>query len=151
MAKEIKSFKVHPDYEEAEINFRRKVGWEFISTQEIYNKDTHMEGGIFTDTVTSVTETTHFVKLTFQRETENVNPELISLERQIDNMRPPEEPHTWGTMALIVGFMLYVLPGIFMMSSNKKKKQEYERVYSEYQNEFRRLLARVDELQMVKS
>lgn len=38
MAKEIKSFKVHPDYEEAEINFRRKVGWEFISTQEFIIK-----------------------------------------------------------------------------------------------------------------
>ena len=30
MAKEIKSFKCHPNYEHAEIEFRQKVGWEFV-------------------------------------------------------------------------------------------------------------------------
>ena len=42
MAEAIKSFKVHPDYASEEINYRQRFGWEFVSTQEIYNKDTHL-------------------------------------------------------------------------------------------------------------
>ena len=116
MAKEIKSFTCHPDYEQEVIDFRRKVGWEFISTQEIYNKDTHMEGGFFTNTITSITETTHYVKITFQRDRDKVNPELLSLERQIDDSHAPKEPRTWGGLALALGFGMWILPGIFMLS-----------------------------------
>lgn len=147
MAKEIKSFKCHPDYEQAEIEFRQKVGWEFVSTQEIYNKDTHMESSIFSDTITSVTETTHYVKLTFQREPDKVNPELISLERKIDTLSPPPEPHLWGWIAIAIGLCFYILPGVGLIYLNKKKKEEYEEEKAVWSAEFDRLLARVDELQ----
>lgn len=147
MAKEIKSFKCNPDYEQDEIEFRQKVGWEFVSTQEIYNKDTHMESSIFSDSVTSVTETVHYVKLTFQRERKNVNPELLDLEQRIDNFRAPKPPKTWGGLLILGGFAMYIIPGILMLRSNNKKKKQYEIEYKEWSDEFNRLLARVDELQ----
>lgn len=147
MAKEIKSFKCHPDYEQAEINFRQKVGWEFVSTQEIYNKDTHMESSVFSDTITSVTETTHYVKLTFQREPDKVNPELISLERKIDTLSPPEEPYYWGWIAIGIGLCCFILPGVGLIYLNKMKRDSYKIEKKEWSDEFDRLMARVDELQ----
>lgn len=146
MAKEIKSFKVTPSAEHQEIEFRQKCGWEFVSTQEIYNQDTHLESSIFSDTITSVTETTHYVKLTFQRERENVRPEILQLEEEIDNSYPPSEPKLWGGIALFVGFITYIIPGVLMMRSNKRKKEDYEIRYDRWKNEFEGMLARLDEL-----
>lgn len=147
MAKEIKSFKCNPQYEQQEIEFRQKCGWEFVSTQEIYNQDTHLESSVFSSYVTSVTETTHYVKLTFQRERENVAPEILKLEQEIDNSNPPCEPHTWGGLAIFIGFCMYIIPGILMLVSNKKKKEDYQHRYAVWSDELDDLFARLDRLQ----
>lgn len=147
MAKEVKSIKVHPDYESQEINFRQKLGWEFVSTQEIYNKDTHMESSFFSDSITSVTETVHYVKLTFQRDRSMVNPRLLDLEREIDNLNPPDEPHQFGSLALLVGFFIYIIPYVVMKMHNKKQMKLYNEEYDIYKNRLNTLLAEVDALQ----
>lgn len=146
MAKEIKSFKCSPEAEQQEIEFRQKCGWEFVSTQEIYNQDTHLESSIFTDTITSVTETTHYVKLTFQRDRDNVKPEILQLEQKIDNSYPPSEPKLWSGLFIFGGFLIYIIPGILMLHSNKKKKESYQAQYDSWKNEFEDMLASLDQL-----
>ena len=82
-----------------------------------------MEGGFFTNTITSITETTHYVKITFQRDRDKVNPELLSLERQIDDSHAPKEPRTWGGLALALGFGMWILPGIFRSEERRVGKE----------------------------
>lgn len=147
MAKEIKSFKCNPQYEQQEIEFRQKCGWEFVSTQEIYNQDTHLESSVFSSYVTSVTETTHYVKLTFQRERESVDSEILELEQKIDNSNPPCEPKTWSGLFILGGFVIYIIPGILMLVSNKKKKEDYQRRYAAWSDELDDLFAQLDRLQ----
>ena len=150
MANEIKSFKIHPDYESEEISFRQKFGWKFVSTQEVYNKDTHIERGfsdIILDTSTCVTETVHYVKLTFQRDRTSVNPRLLELENKIDRLNPPAAPHQWGELAMLGG-CLFCFPSYFVMKSgNKKRMKKYSQDYQRYENELNSLMAEVDALQ----
>lgn len=147
MAKEIRSFKCTPQAEHQEIEFRQKCGWEFVSTQEIYNQDTHLESSIFSDSITSVTKTTHYVKLTFQRERENVKPEILDLEQRIDNSYPPSQPRLWSGLWILFGFCAYIIPGILMLSTNKKRKEQYQREYDAWSDEFDRMLRELDALQ----
>ena len=147
MAKEVKSIKVHPDYESEEIEFRQKFGWEFVSTQEIYNKDTHMESSLFSDTITSVTETVHYVKLTFQRDRSTVNPKLLDLEREIDNLSPPAEPHQFGFLSMYLGLITCIVPYFFMRSHNKKQMKMYTQARTYYEDTLHSLLKQVDALQ----
>ena len=146
MAKETKSVKVHPDYEAECIAFEQRFGWELFNTQEVYNKDTHLENSFFTDTITSVTETTHYVKLTFQRETEKVSTELKQLERDFDNLTYPEEPRYWSKLFILGGFMIYVIPGIVMICTNKRKRENYEAEIANYNNRHAELMGRLDQI-----
>ena len=150
MASEVKSFKVHPDYESEEITFRQKFGWKFVSTQEVYNKDTHLERGIsdiILDTTTSVTETVHYVKLTFQRDRDVVNPKLLELESRIDRLSPPIAPHQWGDLAMLGGYLLCFPSYFIMKSGNKKRMRQYQYASQKYEAELNALLAEVDSLQ----
>ena len=63
---ESKSIEVSPSSEQETIDTYSKFGWALVSSQEIYNKDSHLEsraGGTY-----SVTETTNYVKLLFNRD-----------------------------------------------------------------------------------
>ncbi len=122
MSEEIKSFKVHPDYESEEINYRQRFGWEFVSTQEIYNKDTHLERGIsdiILDTTTSVTETTHYVKLTFKRDRSKINPRLVEIEEELEHLSPPvRSSYGCDWVAGLVGAGGFLLCGIIAAALN---------------------------------
>lgn len=148
MAEQIKSVKVNPSYETMEIAYRQKCGWEFVSTQEIYNKDTHLEGSVFGNTITSVTETTHYVKLTFKRDPNNVKSEILELERQIDNLYVPEYPNLMGTTAYLLCFCFLAGIGVIIpWSINKNRKRKYEEENNIYQNQLNELMTKLDQAQ----
>jgi hypothetical protein len=82
MAKETQYIQVAPSAVNETIEIWRYFGWELMGTpQEVYNKDSHNEKR--GDSLYSVTETTHYVKITFQREQSMPNyAELCDLEQK---------------------------------------------------------------------
>ena len=64
---ESKSVRVSPAAEQITIDRYQKFGWVLLGSQEVFNRDSHLEEGA-PGTINSVTETTHFVKLVFQRD-----------------------------------------------------------------------------------
>ncbi len=121
MAKETKSLSVAPSAEASTIEIYQIFGWELMSSQEIYNKDSHLEdrGG---DTY-SVTETTHYIKLVFSRDTNMDNYyELTDLERKYWSITYPKKPSSAGLFILSIlgiggGFALSAeigVPGILI-------------------------------------
>jgi len=95
-AKEIKSISVAPAAEEDTINLWQTFGWELKSNQEIKNKSSHMERR--GDSLYNVTETEHYIKLTFERDParQNYN-ELRSLEdRYYSASHPGPAPKRFG-------------------------------------------------------
>lgn len=64
---ESKSVRVAPAAEQSTIDRYQKFGWVLLGSQEVFNRDSHLEEGA-PGTINSVTETTHFVKLVFQRD-----------------------------------------------------------------------------------
>lgn len=66
MAKEYKTIKVHPNDEARMIRETQCFGWSLVGNQEVHFKDSHLESW-GRDTY-SVTRTTHYVKLTFERD-----------------------------------------------------------------------------------
>ncbi|MDR1904812.1 MAG: hypothetical protein LBQ88_21335 [Treponema sp.] len=111
MAKEIKSISVAPAAEEDTINLWQTFGWELKTTQEVKNKDSHLEKR--GDDLVSVTETEHYVKLTFERDPTRQNyAALKSLEEQFYAARHPGiPPKRFGTLwlILIVALLLFGL------------------------------------------
>jgi hypothetical protein len=116
MAKEIKSVSVAPAAEEETINLWQSFGWELKSTQEVKTKDSHLERR--GDDLVSVTESEHYVKLTFERDPARQNyAELKSLEEQFNAAsHPGNPPKRFGTLWLILAGILVVF-GISVMSS----------------------------------
>lgn len=123
MAKETKFIDVHPKSVESTIEMWLMFGWEMIGApQEIYNKDSHLEKR--GDTIHSVTETTHYVKITFQRDDKMPHyNELANLEKryyslpdhipQYDPKKPKKFSVGW-IIILIIATIFYVIPGIIL-------------------------------------
>ncbi|MHB9295843.1 hypothetical protein PilKf_01595 [Pillotina sp. SPG140] len=116
MAKEFKTLNVAPGGENKAIEFWQHFGWELMGApQEIYSKDSHLEKS--GDTIKSVTETTHYIKLSFQRDTTmNHYSELASLQKEYEAIPDPSDPpKKFGILFLILmGFSLAL--GIYSIS-----------------------------------
>jgi hypothetical protein len=115
-AKEIKSVSVPPAAEEDTINQWQSFGWELKSSQEVKTKDSHLEKD--GDKLVSVTETEHYVKLTFERDPARQNyAELKSLEAQFNAAsHPGNSPKRFGLLWLILAGILVIF-GISFLSS----------------------------------
>ena len=88
MARESTSTTVSPSEEQSTINLFQIFGWELVSSQEVYNKDSHLESR--DDGLYNVTSTTHYVKLVFTRETTMPNyAKLVALENEFYNIKMP--------------------------------------------------------------
>ena len=110
--KEFKSFSVLPSEEEDTIKLWQTFGWELVGApQEIYNKDSNLERK--GDDIYSVTTTTHYIKLTFERDPERKNDdELKSLETQYYDLKDPYYPYNkpkifFGTLITIICVVLW--------------------------------------------
>jgi len=99
VAKETKFIEVKPSEVEAKIEFWQTFGWELVGApQEIFNK-TVRDGDSTTDsngnrTTEIITETVHYVKVTFQRDKSMPNyDELSSLEQEFYSIK---DAGGWG-------------------------------------------------------
>ena len=112
MAKETKSITVSPQEEQNTIEIWQIFGWELLSSQEVFNKDSHVETR--SDGVYNITSTTNYVKLLFSRENTIPNySQLVALEKEFYNISLPtyREPEGDGLLyygALVCGILSVV-------------------------------------------
>jgi hypothetical protein len=140
MAKDIKTMTVPPEYETDAIQLWMTFGYDLLNNQEVLAKDTRLEQGVldsFADTYTQVTETIHYIKLTFQRETNIPHyAELKRLEQEYDSLpHPGEPPQKNGIIKIFFGLMLCTIPGIIFIIQDlgyNSNMAEYNKAYSEY-------------------
>ncbi len=138
MAKQTKSLTCHPSAESDIIEIWQAFGWELFNTQEVFSKDTHFEEGWTSGSINSVTETTHYVKLTFQRDPANVPhyAELKKLEDEFNSVPDPGPmPEGASIFHIFIGFMLCTIPGVYLLIktiSAKAAKPKWEQAYAEF-------------------
>lgn len=116
MARETKSITVAPSDEQDAIEIWQVFGWELLSSQEIFNKDTHKETR--NDGIYDVTTTTNYVKLVFSRETTMPNyAQIVALEREYDNIRTPVYYEPTGSGLLKFGGGILAFAGFVGLAS----------------------------------
>ncbi|MBC8544245.1 MAG: hypothetical protein ACLR23_26560 [Clostridia bacterium] len=150
MAKETKSLTCAPESESDLIEIWQTFGWELFSTQEVRDTESHLEQG-FGDTINSVTTTTHYIKLTFQRDPANVPhyAELKALENEFNSVPYPGDcPTGYSVLKIFIGFMLCTIPGVYMLvktilaaSARPKWKQDYAEYLAKRQEIYSRAQA----------
>lgn len=137
MAKQTKSLTCHPDLESDIIEIWQTFGWELFSTQEVHDTESHLEQGLF-DTVNSVTTTTHYIKLTFQRDPANVEhyKELKALEDEFNSVPDPGPcPEGESIIKIFLGFLLCTIPGVYWLIKTivaMSAKPKWNKEYAEY-------------------
>jgi hypothetical protein len=134
--KETKSFNVSPYEENDEIRIRSDFGWEFQSSQEIFNKDSGLERR--GDTIYSVTTTTNYVKLVFQRDTDIPNlSEIKKLEQEFDSLPSHVYDKYVPSLDLLWFLLLVFLPLIswiffIYLRVKNKKHNKFAKKTNEY-------------------
>jgi len=113
MAKDTKTISVHPNNEVSAISFFQNFGWELFGNQEVKTSSSHLKESMWTGDIVQVTETSHYIKLTFQREKSMPNySRLVQLENEYDSVissgTPPKKPSKLiaGVVFAFVGYML---------------------------------------------
>jgi hypothetical protein len=143
------SIQVHPNDEQAQINLMQKFHWSLLNSQEIKTVDSHLERR--GDSIYSVTNSEHYVKLTFSRELDlpNLN-DIKRLEQSFFGLPVPKYPKLFpGTIFLwivlaffyglgIVGWLLY------FFLSYKPKKEEADRVSQDKAQKREQIFADLD-------
>ena len=112
---ETKSIKASPGNRDSVIRQYETFGWTCTNVQEIYSQDSHMERS--GNNLQSVTETTNYFSLTFQRDRDmdHYN-EVVQLENtfiHLQNNIPVKSGKgkglvTLGVIALIIGLLLFI-------------------------------------------
>lgn len=124
--KETKSVSVDPRHEQTQIDLWADFGWTLLSSQEIFSRESHLEGE--GDNINSVTTTTNYVKLVFQRDTEMKNyKEIRQIEKEFDaqnEVRLPGPNFSFGWFILSCMFGLGIVLFILLKIANKDKKKQ---------------------------
>ena len=127
------SFQVHPNDEQEQINLMQNFHWSLLNSQEIKTVDSHLERR--GDDIYSVTNSEHYVKLTFSRELDQPNlNEIKRLEEVFFGLPVPKYPKLFpGTIWLYLVLSLVYGAGIviwllYFFLSYKPKKEEADRI-----------------------
>ena len=143
--KETKFIEVGPDAVNSTIETWANFGWELMGTpQEINYTTTHRTQETDKHYSSEYTTTTHYVKVTFQRDNSIPNyKELVALEQQYNSLKIPSSPDMpvrFGCLWIIlaaIGLILYVIPGVIIIVVRcvrySKKKEEYDVAYAEWE------------------
>ncbi len=144
---ESKSIQVHPSDEQSMIEFMQKFGWSLLSTQEIKVKDSHLEQR--GDSIYSVTESEHYVKLAFSRDLDMPHlKEIKAIEDEYFSLpNPPPLPKVFPLWAIVVtvvtcgaGLLLWL---IYFFAFYQPKKQAFDRLIEQHRAKRKEVLDRV--------
>ena len=150
---ESKSIQVHPSDEQQQIDLMQKFHWSLLGSQDVKTKDSHLEQR--GDSIYSVTETEHYVKLTFTRDVALPHLENIkALENEFFALPEPTDPPiiplgcfggiVLGALTLLygLGLLIYLLYYLLYYSPNKaeaaRMREECERRKQEILKEVQR-------------
>ena len=115
MAKEFKTLNVTTANEERTIRVFQTFGWTLKNNQEIYVKDSHSE--VRGNQRYSVTETTHYVKLSFERDGSKLK--YFSQLRQLENafyaISEPQKPRQMDMVGMKAGYILFGFVAILLL------------------------------------
>ncbi len=154
MAKDFKTMTVPPDLEVDAIQLWTTFGYELFGNQEVLSKDTHIEQGmmdVLCDTYTQVQETTHYIKLTFQRDPGIPHyDELKKLEDEFEALASPGEPPTRnGIIKILIGLMICTIPGIIFLCQDlgfNSRNAEYNKRFDAYVEKREAILEKAEKL-----
>jgi hypothetical protein len=139
------SMQVHPNDEQSQINLMQKFHWSLQNSQEIKTVDSHLEKR--GDDIYSVTNSEHYVKLTFSRELDLPNlKEVKELEQQYFGLPVPKYPKLfpgsiWLWLFLSIFYGLGVVGWIaYFILSYKPKKEEADRIAQDNDGKRQQLL-----------
>lgn len=147
MAKQTKSLTCAPESENDLIEIWQTFGWELFSTQEVRDSESHLEQG-WGDSTNLVTTTTHYIKLTFQRDPAEVRhyAELAALEREFENVPYPGEcPQGESILKILIGFLLCTIPGVYWLIKTilaAKARPQWKKDYANYISKRQEIYAR---------
>ena len=145
--KETKFVEVGPDAVNSTIETWANFGWELVGApQEINYATTHRTQETDKYYSSEYTTTTHYVKITFQRDNSMPNyKELVALEQQYNSLKVssrPDMPVRFGMLWIIITIILILTGvGIFVAIPviiwrcvrYSKKKKEYDAAYAEWE------------------
>ncbi len=123
------SFQVHPNNEQDQINLMQRFHWSLLNSQEIKTIDNHLERR--GDDIYQVTNSEHYVKLTFNRELDlpNLN-EIKRLEQTFFGLPVPKYPKLfpgtfwlWLVLAFVWGLGIVGWVVYFFLSYKPKKEK----------------------------
>lgn len=114
MAKEFKTLNVTTENEERTIRAFQSFGWTLKNNQEIYVKDSHTE--TWGNQRYSITETTHYVKLSFERDGSKLKyyQQIRQLEDMFWSVQEPKKPDEKKRKLFIIMWMLFGFFAFFM-------------------------------------
>jgi hypothetical protein len=163
MAKETKTIEVGPDYADDAVNIWAVFGWELHSRQTIKNKSSRLEnrgGDIY-----QVTESEHYVELTFQRDSSISHyAELVAFQKQYDAVPGPagNRSNLFSKPSLIIlgiglviaiggftqleygGGIFYILFGVVIIALrvflHTRKNKKWDAAYALYNQEQGKIL-----------
>lgn len=109
---ESKSVTCKPAEENPTIEKYQRFGWALESSQEVFNKDSHLE--LHGNTQYSVTETTNYVKLVFKRDKDMpYYNEIVALENKYDTVHLPDPgQHVFLKVITLIGAIVLLLFGL---------------------------------------
>lgn len=146
---ESKTFQVHPNDEQDMIQFMQKFGWSLLSTQEIKTKDSRLEQR--GESLYSVTETEHYIKLAFSRDLDMPHlQEIKAIEDEYNNLpNPPPLPKLfpghimlWAVASLCLGIGIIAWL-VYFFAFYKPKKSAFERLIQQHHAKRKEVLERI--------
>lgn len=121
MAKEFKTLNVTTENEERTIRVFQSFGWTLKNNQEIYVKDSHSE--VWGNQRYSVTETTHYVKLSFERDGSKLKyyQQLCQLEKAFYAIPEPKKPQKKWKNFFVAMYVIYGLLALILLLTPAKE------------------------------
>ena len=142
------SFQVHPNDEQKEINAMQKFHWSLLNSQEVKTVDSHVEQR--GDGIYSVTNSEHYVKLTFSRELDlpNLN-EIKRLEQNFFGLPVPKYPKIFPVsiwLWIVTAFFTVGVVGwvIYFFKFYKPKKEEADHISQDNEQKRQQILAELE-------
>ncbi len=127
------TIQVHPNDEQSQIQLMEKFHWNLLSTQEIKVKDSHLESR--GDSIYSVTNSEHYIKLAFSRDLDSPNlAEIRQLEKEYFSLKQPNFPKLFPIsfwIFLILAFVYgagIVIWVIYFLAYYQPKKKEADEI-----------------------
>lgn len=169
MAKEFKTINVSTANEERTVRAFQGFGWTLKGNQVVHNRDSHLEA--VGNTLYSVTQTIHYVKLSFERDGSKLKyyQQLRQLEDMFWSVPEPKKPDKkWANFYIIMyaifglfAFLMFIIPvsalnvpglmfaavaalNVYLHYQHKQKVKAWQEAYNKCWRKREQILAKAE-------